>query len=306
MTIKIGHASLSENKDTGWNGKAQAGDQTGKEVCIRDWYDGKWDFVLRAKESKVAEKMAKTCEAGCVNDKIGYDQSQRLTLNVQAQKVGYDLSKIKIACECDCSAFMCVCALSAGINVAPNLRTSTMCQPFVKTGAFDVLTDKKYLDSDKYLKRGDILVRAGVHTVMALANGSKIATIQAPVQSKPTVKAGSKIVYTGILYSNSNGGNKVTVKNRTMYVKMVLAKGKYPIQLSATDGGVGLGWVSADMIGAKGSSTVSPTKVYYTVKKGDTLSDIAKLYKTTVDKLVKLNSIKNPNVISVGQKIRVK
>lgn len=48
------------------------------------------------------------------------------------------------------------------------------------------------------------------------------------------------------------------------------------------------------------------TSSYYTVKYGDTLSSIAKKYKTTVAKLVSLNKIKNPNIINVGQKIRVK
>ena len=48
------------------------------------------------------------------------------------------------------------------------------------------------------------------------------------------------------------------------------------------------------------------TKLYYTVRGGDTLSGIAARYKTTYQKLAKLNGIKNPNVISVGQKIRVK
>lgn len=46
---------------------------------------------------------------------------------------------------------------------------------------------------------------------------------------------------------------------------------------------------------------------YYVVKAGDTLSYIAKKYKTTVMKLVYLNNkIKNPDVIYIGQKIRVK
>lgn len=45
---------------------------------------------------------------------------------------------------------------------------------------------------------------------------------------------------------------------------------------------------------------------YYTVKKGDTLSHIAARYKTTVNHLVKLNNIKNPNLIYPGQRIRVK
>lgn len=49
-----------------------------------------------------------------------------------------------------------------------------------------------------------------------------------------------------------------------------------------------------------------PKVEYYTVKKGDTLSAIAVKYKTTVANLVKLNKIKNPNLIYAGQKIRIK
>ena len=41
--------------------------------------------------------------------------------------------------------------------------------------------------------------------------------------------------------------------------------------------------------------------VTYTVKKGDTLSGIALKYGTSVSTLVKLNNIKNPNIIVVGQ-----
>ena len=54
--------------------------------------------------------------------------------------------------------------------------------------------------------------------------------------------------------------------------------------------------------------TTSSTKktVTYTVKRGDTLSAIAKRYKTTVAKLVKNNGIKNANLIYVGQKIKIK
>lgn len=45
--------------------------------------------------------------------------------------------------------------------------------------------------------------------------------------------------------------------------------------------------------------------VWYTVKKGDTLTAIAKKYKTTVAKLVKANNIKNPDLIKVGQKLKI-
>lgn len=46
--------------------------------------------------------------------------------------------------------------------------------------------------------------------------------------------------------------------------------------------------------------------IYYIVKKGDTLTKIAKMYNTSVKKLVELNNIKNKNLIYIDQKLRVK
>ena len=48
------------------------------------------------------------------------------------------------------------------------------------------------------------------------------------------------------------------------------------------------------------------TSIFYTVKPGDTLSDIAIMYSTTVDKLVIDNGIKDKNKIFVGQTIKIK
>lgn len=44
---------------------------------------------------------------------------------------------------------------------------------------------------------------------------------------------------------------------------------------------------------------------FYVVKKGDTLGKIAKKFKTTVEELVRINNIKNANIIHIGQKIRI-
>lgn len=175
--MRIGHASIDENKRISGG---IAGDQTGSEVCIRSWYSKPWDYVLRAKDPSVALRMADACEKGCNNKCIGYDQKQRNSLRGQAVLANYDLSKIRTDCETDCSAFMTVCAECAGIKIpysgtnAPT--TSTMKSAFLSTGQFDCLTDSKYRNSPDYLKRGDILVRAGSHTAMALDDGSKAET----------------------------------------------------------------------------------------------------------------------------------
>ena len=44
----------------------------------------------------------------------------------------------------------------------------------------------------------------------------------------------------------------------------------------------------------------------YTVKSGDTLSGIASKYNTTIENLVAINGISNPNLISVGQVLKLK
>lgn len=186
MAIKIGHASISENGSV--NGAA--GDQTGREVCTRTWYSKPWSLVLRCKDPATAERMARACEKGCANNNIGYSQADRNSAHAQAHKVGYDLAKITSRCNTDCSAFMTLCAIAAGVSSleytgnAPT--TSNMRARFAATGKFDVLTDKKYLTSDAHLKRGDILVKPGSHTVMALQNGSK-ASVSAvkPAASAP-------------------------------------------------------------------------------------------------------------------------
>lgn len=192
MSILIGHSSIDEN------GKArggQAGDQNGKEVCTRGWYKASWDVLLRCKDSAMAEKMAIACEKACANNNIGYDQNQRNSLNTEAKKVGYDLSKVAVKCESDCSSLMCICAIAAGIPESAlyqggNMRTTrNMRSAFKATGKFEVLTDSKYLTSDAYLKRGDILVNEGSHTIMALGNGAKVPKEPVSEQVKPSNNA---------------------------------------------------------------------------------------------------------------------
>ena len=169
-TVKIGSARIDENGNaTG----GKAGDQTGREVSTQSWYKhAKGWRVFRAKSAAVAEKIAQDMQWACDNKHIGYDQGQRLTLYDVAKPLGFNCRRVEKNCETDCSALVRVCCAYAGISL-PNFRTPTEPAALLDSGAFVELKGSKYTDSDKYLKRGDILVtRTQGHTVVVLSNGS--------------------------------------------------------------------------------------------------------------------------------------
>ena len=98
---------------------------------------------------------------------------------------------------------------------------------------------------------------------------------------------------------NMNGGK---VGKRTMKVN-----GRYIRGFITPD----FDMIARKLGGTSGGTADKPTKPTtqaagtYTVKSGDTLSRIAAKYGTTVAKLVEINGIKNPNLIRVGQVLRL-
>ena len=171
--IKIGHASISEHGTS----TGTAGDSGDREVYVKSDYDItnlNPNVVLRPKLSTLAEASAVACEAGCNNAHIGYSQSSRNTLYNLASAVSFDLAQVNTDCNTDCSAFMTVCAIAGGakISYGSNAPTTTnMRTRFKQSGDYSILTDTKHLTMTDYLKRGDILVKEGKHTVMVLENG---------------------------------------------------------------------------------------------------------------------------------------
>lgn len=192
MTVKIGHAASDEN---GKYSNGKAGDQTDREVYIRTWYNRPWNKVVRPKNTGVALKIARTCVDACNNNNIGYDQLQRTTLYTQALKADFDLAKIATKCECDCSSLVAVCVNAAGIKVSADIYTGNMVAALKNTGAFDVLTDSKYLTGSAFLKVGDILVYEGHHTAIVVdtGNGLPDANVNYKEIKISTGKSGLKI-----------------------------------------------------------------------------------------------------------------
>lgn len=64
-------------------------------------------------------------------------------------------------------------------------------------------------------------------------------------------------------------------------------------------------WLARKGVTIGKTATVKPAGRTYTVKAGDTLSAIALKNGTTSAKLAKANQISNPNLIAVGQKIKL-
>ena len=175
--VKIGQASRDER---GRYSGGTAGDQDGKEVAIRGWYNRPWNKLLRAKRPVVANAIAEAMEDACANNNIGYDQGQRTTLYKICRANGFNISAINEPCETDCSALVAVCVNAAGIYVSGDIYTGNEAAALMATGEFELLTEPKYLVSDEYVKRGDILLYEFHHTAVVLESGNK-AKESAPV-----------------------------------------------------------------------------------------------------------------------------
>lgn len=181
MSVTICHASISENGNAGWDGKSKAGDQTGREVCTRTWYNKPWDLVLRYKDSEIAKKAAVIAKKLADSNLVGYDQSERNTLYNKLKKCGWNVDKyIKsgVKTETDCSAFMYAvyCCLIPEMRSDGNAPVTSTMKGFYTKHGFTALTKSKYVAQDDYLKKGDVLVKQSAHTVMAVTNGSKVSS----------------------------------------------------------------------------------------------------------------------------------
>lgn len=174
------YISNSGSDENGAYSGGQAGDQTGKEWRMRDWYNRPWTCVLRYPDQKVALKLAQLAIDAALNDHIGYDQSQNRTYLAQLKTVGWEPSRITANCEADCSAGVCANVTAAGyllgIKALQNhagTYTGNMRSALTKAG-FNLLTDSKYLTSGDYLLPGDILLNDGHHTATNVTVGSKV------------------------------------------------------------------------------------------------------------------------------------
>lgn len=163
MAIIIGSARHDEHGNCYSGGKA--GDQTGQEVSTQKFYNHSkgWN-VLRAKDNKVAEKLAEAMRIACGNKNIGYDQSERYGV------IKHGINT-KVKTECDCSSLVRACIIYASGKDVGDFNTSNERSVILKSGLFKYVGSYKQGDT---LYNGDILVtRTKGHTVIVVSGAKK-------------------------------------------------------------------------------------------------------------------------------------
>ena len=163
MAVIIGSARHDEHGNCYSGGKA--GDQTGQEVSTQKFYNhSKGWYVLRAKDNKVAEKLAEAMKIACGNKNIGYDQSQRYGI------IKHGINT-KVKTECDCSSLVRACIIYASGKDVGDFNTSNERSVILKSGLFEDVGSYEQGDT---LYNGDILVtRTKGHTVIVTGGAKK-------------------------------------------------------------------------------------------------------------------------------------
>lgn len=257
--VMIGSSSKDER---GQYRGGQAGDQTGKEVYINNWYAYNWTEVLRPKTALLAEKIAVACEKACANNNIGYDQLTRNTLLKEAKYAKFDMSKIDVPCNCDCSSFVSTCCVCAGLpeNIffpgGNGCVTTNLADACLKTGQFDRLTNSKYLNQKSYLRRGDILLNKNAHVVMVVGSGANAEPF--PVQhnqSSSSTNTNVKIDTNGVPFRVRVTANALNIRQEPNHNAKVIAQIKrgQVHTVMAVEGGFGKlkassGWVDLSYV----------------------------------------------------------
>jgi hypothetical protein len=179
MMVTVGSARIDENGNANWG---KAGDQNSREVATEPYYKHRlgW-YMLRPKDKEVARKIGLAMIEACLNNNIGYDQSNRYGVISCLQKYGR-LAKINEATEADCSSLVRACCIQAGIQVG-DFNTSCEVAVLERTGAFQKAV---IVTNDTKLCAGDVLVtRAKGHTVVVTEGYPRDG-------EKPTTKPSAK------------------------------------------------------------------------------------------------------------------
>ena len=227
--VKISNCGHDES---GRYAGGKAGDQTGTEYQIMNWYSRPWLCVLRFNDAKIAAMIADMATKAAQNNLIGYDQgtdgnsNDRYSFWQHLKASNYDPAQITVACESDCSASTAAIVKGAGYRlnntklkaVSIYLTTRNM-RAAMKAAGAKVLTDSKYLTSGDYLKAGDILLNDNHHVAIAVTTGAKASTLSTSTTLSKTPKWVGKVTANSLNVRTWAGTENAKLKSYPMLAK---------------------------------------------------------------------------------------
>lgn len=185
---------------------------------------------------------------------------------------------------------------SGGNPYAVNLTDSNAAAGYPSVGLMQVIRPTFQAYAGKYASKGPFMYGTSIDPMANIYSSMKYAMAQ---------YGSLAAAYRGVAYA---GGGHVQGPGsaRSDSIAARLSNGEFVVQSAAVKK-YGVGFMHALNRGslpgfATGGSVGSAT---YTVKKGDTLSEIAQKFGTSVDELVKINNIQNKNMIKIGQVLQL-
>ena len=200
--VQIAQASIDEHGKTKGG---QPGDQriyAGKkgETNISDWYrmSGGWDELIRCKDESIANKAAEYIIKVTNSHLVGYNQGDRNTFYQALKKHNWNIDSYIASgekTETDCSAYVYAiyCSLIpslrgsfeegrvSGRNNSPACQSSWTAYNRYGNGLFERYTDSFIVNSDTYLKVGDLLNAKQHHIVMVVSTEGNVPSSIPPI-----------------------------------------------------------------------------------------------------------------------------
>lgn len=177
-TYQVTKISNSGHDENGNYYGGAAGDQTGTEWAVIDWFNRPWSCVLRYSDPNVRNMIATLSEQAAANNHIGYDMYQRTTYWNALQNAGYSPLNITVNCEDDCSAGVSANIKATGyllgigaLQSMPETSTTYTMRSALSQRGFQVLTGDMYTKGCRCLLRGDILLNDNHHVAVNLTDG---------------------------------------------------------------------------------------------------------------------------------------
>lgn len=225
MAVIIGSARIDERgKLTGGSvgdqkQKSSSNDTVG-EVSMQNFYvHSKGWYILRPKDTTIANKIAANMKTACNNVNIGYDQGNRFGI------INYGVNT-KTKTECDCTTLVRECVKEASGKDPGNFTTANEASVLESSGLFE---KKKSYTTGTTLYTGDVLVtKTKGHTVIVVEGKQRNSTVST---TTPNNSASNSLIKTGLLHAKNFTGvddsnNVIKAKGRVLQRAMNLDYGK--------------------------------------------------------------------------------